>query len=120
MTDPAAALPLRGLRVIEFSHMVMGPACGMILADLGAEVIKVEPLGGDRTRQLLGAGTGFFPLFNRNKKSLALDLHQRSGQAVAARLCRSADVVIENFKPGALAKYGLDYASLKDANERLI
>ena len=61
MTDPAAALPLRGLRVIEFSHMVMGPACGMILADLGAEVIKVEPLGGDRTRQLLGAGTGFFP-----------------------------------------------------------
>ena len=120
MMKPSALLPLSGLRVIEFSHMVMGPACGMILADLGADVIKVEPIGGDRTRQLLGAGTGFFPLFNRNKKSLALDLHQPSGRAVARRLCETADVMIENFKPGALAKYGLDYASLKDANDKLI
>jgi len=99
---------------------VMGPACGMILADLGAEVIKIEPLGGDRTRQLLGAGAGFFPLFNRNKKSLALDLHQASGLAVAQRLCQTADVVIENFKTGALAKLGLDYESLRVVNERLI
>ena len=112
--------PLSGLRVIEFSHMVMGPACGMILADLGAEVIKIEPLGGDRTRQLLGAGAGFFPLFNRNKKSLALDLHEPRGLAVARRLCQNADVVIENFKAGALAKLGLDYESLRAVNQRLI
>ena len=115
-----AHLPLRGLRVVEMSHMVMGPACGMILADLGAEVIKIEPLGGDRTRQLLGAGAGFFPLFNRNKMSLALDLHPPEGQAVAQRLCASADVLIENFKPGALARYGLGYESLRQSNERLI
>jgi crotonobetainyl-CoA:carnitine CoA-transferase CaiB-like acyl-CoA transferase len=119
-TQPAAHLPLRGLRVVEMSHMVMGPACGMILADLGAEVIKIEPLSGDRTRQLLGAGAGFFPLFNRNKLSLALDLHHSQGQAVAQRMCSSADVLIENFKPGALARYGLGYESLRQSNERLI
>jgi hypothetical protein len=68
-------LPLKGLRVVEFTHMVMGPTCGMVLADLGAEVIKVEPIDGDRTRHLLGAGAGFFPMFNRNKKSIAIDLH---------------------------------------------
>lgn len=118
--QPAAHLPLRGLRVVEMSHMVMGPACGMILADLGAEVIKIEPLSGDRTRQLLGAGAGFFPLFNRNKLSLALDLHHSQGQAVAQRMCSSADVLIENFKPGALARYGLGYESLRQSNERLI
>ena len=66
--------PLACLRVVEFTHMVMGPACGLVLADMGAEVIKVEPIAGDRTRQLLGAGTGFFPLFNRNKKSIGLNL----------------------------------------------
>ncbi len=112
--------PLSGLRVIEFSHMVMGPACGMILADLGAEVIKIEPLGGDRTRQLLGAGAGFFPLFNRNKKSLSLDLHEPRGLAVAQRLCQNADVVIENFKAGSLSKLGLGYESLRATNQRLI
>jgi hypothetical protein len=76
---PAAALPLAGLRVVEFTHMVMGPTCGMVLADLGAEVIKVEPVEGDRTRHLLGAGAGFFPMFNRNKKSIALDLRNPEG-----------------------------------------
>ena len=120
MSATPTTLPLRGLRVIEMSHMVMGPACGMILADLGAEVIKIEPLGGDRTRQLLGAGAGFFPLFNRNKKSLALDLHQPQGRAVARQLCLGADVVVENFKPGALAKLGLAYEDLKTDNQRLI
>ena len=75
----ARPLPLAGLRVVEFTHMVMGPTCGMVLADLGAEVIKVEPVDGDRTRHLLGAGAGFFPLFNRNKKSVAIDLRQASG-----------------------------------------
>jgi crotonobetainyl-CoA:carnitine CoA-transferase CaiB-like acyl-CoA transferase len=112
--------PLSGLRVIEFTHMVMGPTCGMVLADLGAEVIKVEPIDGDRTRHLLGSGAGFFPMFNRNKKSIRINLHQPQGAAVARRLCESADVVAENFKPGTLAKYGLDHASLSAHNPRLI
>lgn len=112
--------PLAGLKVVEFTHMVMGPTCGMVLADLGAEVIKVEPIDGDRTRTLLGAGIGFFPMFNRNKKSIRIDLHQSAGAAVARRLAASADVVAENFKPGTMAKYGLDYAALAEHNPRLI
>jgi crotonobetainyl-CoA:carnitine CoA-transferase CaiB-like acyl-CoA transferase len=112
--------PLSGLRVIEFTHMVMGPTCGMVLADLGAEVIKVEPIDGDRTRHLLGSGAGFFPMFNRNKKSIRINLHQPQGAAVARRLCESADVVAENFKPGSMAKYGLDYASLSATNPKII
>jgi crotonobetainyl-CoA:carnitine CoA-transferase CaiB-like acyl-CoA transferase len=116
----AAALPLAGLRVVEFTHMVMGPTCGMVLADMGAEVIKVEPIEGDRTRHLLGAGSGFFPLFNRNKKSIALNLHTPDGAAAARKLAESADVVLENFKPGTMAKYGLDYAALSKVNERVI
>ncbi|CAN7235719.1 CoA transferase [Acidovorax sp. LjRoot118] len=117
---PAPALPLAGLRVVEFTHMVMGPTCGMVLADLGAEVIKVEPVDGDRTRHLLGAGAGFFPMFNRNKKSIALDLRRPEGLEVAIRLASSADVVAQNFKPGVMAKYGLDYAALSRLNERLV
>lgn len=113
-------LPLTGLRVVEFSHMVMGPTCGMVLADMGAEVIKVEPIDGDRTRHLLGAGTGFFPMFNRNKKSIAIDLQKPEGAAVARQLAASADVVLENFKPGTMHKYGLDYASLSKTNPKLI
>ncbi len=113
-------LPLKGLKVVEFTHMVMGPTCGMVLADMGAEVIKVEPIDGDRTRHLLGAGAGFFPLFNRNKKSIAIDLRHPEGAAVARKLAASADVVAENFKPGSMAQYGLDYAALSKANERLI
>ncbi|MEP7276621.1 MAG: CaiB/BaiF CoA-transferase family protein, partial [Betaproteobacteria bacterium] len=112
--------PLAGLRVVEFTHMVMGPTCGMVLADLGAEVIKVEPIQGDNTRRLLGAGAGFFPMFNRNKKSVAIDLRNAAGVDVARRLCASADVVTENFRPGTMAKYGLDYASLAAANPKLI
>ena len=100
--------------------MVMGPTCGMVLADMGADVIKVEPIGGDRTRHLLGAGSGFFPMFNRNKKSIAIDLHRPEGAAVARKLAAGADVVLENFKPGAMAKYGLDYATLSKVNDRLI
>jgi crotonobetainyl-CoA:carnitine CoA-transferase CaiB-like acyl-CoA transferase len=112
--------PLQGLKVVEFTHMVMGPTCGMVLADLGADVIKVEPIDGDRTRTLLGAGIGFFPMFNRNKKSVRIDLHKPEGAAVARKLASCADVVAENFKPGMMVKYGLDYASLAKANERLI
>jgi crotonobetainyl-CoA:carnitine CoA-transferase CaiB-like acyl-CoA transferase len=112
--------PLTGLKVVEFTHMVMGPTCGMVLADLGAEVIKVEPIDGDRTRSLLGAGIGFFPLFNRNKKSIQIDLTTADGAAAARTLCASADVVAENFKPGSMVKYGLDYAGLSKANPKLI
>ncbi len=119
MTDKKS-LPLAGLRVVEFTHMVMGPTCGMVLADLGAEVIKVEPLEGDRTRHLLGAGAGFFPMFNRNKKSIQLNLQHPEGAEMARRLCASADVVAENFKPGTMAKYGLDYASLSQVNPKII
>ncbi|GAA4418090.1 CaiB/BaiF CoA-transferase family protein [Acidovorax lacteus] len=114
------ALPLAGVRVVEFSHMVMGPTCGMVLGDLGAEVIKVEPIEGDRTRHLLGAGAGFFPMFNRNKRSVALDLRHPRGLEAARRLALSADVVVQNFKPGVMGKYGLDYAGLADENARLI
>ena len=120
-TNPTARpLPLTGLRVVEFTHMVMGPTCGMVLADMGAEVIKVEPIDGDRTRHLLGSGAGFFPMFNRNKKSIAIDLHTPEGAEVARQLAASADVVAENFKPGTMKKYGLDYESLSKVNERLI
>ncbi|PZQ01875.1 MAG: formyl-CoA transferase [Variovorax paradoxus] len=116
----AAALPLAGVRVVEFTHMVMGPTCGMVLADLGAEVIKVEPVDGDRTRRLLGAGAGFFPMFNRNKKSIALDLRSPQGLEVALKLCTGADVVAQNFKPGVMAKYGLDHAAVSRLNPRVV
>jgi formyl-CoA transferase len=105
-------LPLEGVRVIEFTHMVMGPTCGMILADLGAEVIKIEPPGGDKTRQLPGLGIGFFRSFNRNKKSVVLDLETPEGRRTAIELIGTCDVMIENFRPGLMAKLGLDYASL--------
>ena len=120
LPHPATNLPLAGLRVIELSHMVMGPTCGMVLADLGAEVIKVEPLTGDSTRRLLGSGAGFFALFNRNKKSIALDLQTPQGLEIALKLIASADVVSENFKPGTMRKLGLDYATLSKLNPRLI
>ncbi|RZJ25084.1 MAG: CoA transferase [Haliea sp.] len=113
-------LPYAGIRVVEFTHMVMGPTCGMVLADLGAEVIKVEPLAGDNTRRLLGSGAGFFPMFNRNKKSIAIDLQQPEGREVALRLVGTADIVSENFKPGTMKKLGLDYAALSRLNQRLV
>jgi crotonobetainyl-CoA:carnitine CoA-transferase CaiB-like acyl-CoA transferase len=114
------ALPLAGIRVIEFTHMVMGPSVGVILADLGADVIKVEPAGGDQTRKLLGSGAGYFPMFNRNKRSICLDLKGKAGLAAARALCEGADIVVENFRPGTLDRLGLGYAALKDANPGLI
>jgi formyl-CoA transferase len=113
-------LPLAGVRVVEFTHMVMGPTCGMILADLGAEVIKVEPSGGDRTRTLPGLGMGFFRTFNRNKKSVTLDVETPEGHAAALELIASADVVVENFRPGRMAQYGLDYETLSKRFPKLI
>jgi crotonobetainyl-CoA:carnitine CoA-transferase CaiB-like acyl-CoA transferase len=119
-----SALPYNGIRVVEFTHMVMGPTCGMVLGDLGAEVIKVEAVGhgrhGDATRNLLGSGAGFFPMFNRNKKSLALDLQTAAGKEAVLRLIATADIVSENFKPGTMEKLGLDYASLRALNPRLV
>jgi crotonobetainyl-CoA:carnitine CoA-transferase CaiB-like acyl-CoA transferase len=113
-------LPLAGIRVVEFTHMVMGPTCGMVLADLGAEVIKVEPLTGDSTRKLLGSGAGFYPLFNRNKKSLAVDMKSARGREVVLKLIATADIVSENFKTETMQKLGLDYATLSKLDERLI
>src|SRR5262245_48666353 len=98
--------------------MVMGPSCGLVLADLGAEVIKVEPLAGDNTRRLEAAGAGFFPVFNRNKKSLAIDLAKPRGKDVVVKLLKTADVLTENFRPGALDKLGLSHEKLD--NPRLI
>ncbi|MBC7917424.1 MAG: CoA transferase [Rhodoferax sp.] len=121
VTEPQArALPLAGIRVVEFTHMVMGPTCGMVLADLGAEVIKVEPLAGDSTRKLLGSGAGFYPLFNRNKKSIAVDMKSAKGREVVLKLIATADIVSENFKTETMQKLGLDYATLKQFDERLI
>ena len=117
----ARDLPLAGIRVVEFAHMVMGPTCGLMLADLGAEVIKIEPVpSGDNTRRLTGSGAGFFAMFNRNKRSLALDLKSPRGKEIVLRLISTADVVTENFRPGAMAGLGLDYESLRKLNPRLI
>ena len=118
MTDK---LPLDGVRVVEFSHMVMGPTCGLSLGDLGADVIKVEPVGaGDNTRRLPGAGAGFFITFNRNKRSLALDVTSARGLDFVKRLIASADVLIENFRPGRMQEIGLGYDALKAINPALI
>lgn len=113
-------LPLFGIRVIEFTHMVMGPAAGLILADLGADVIKVEPIGGDNTRRLSGSGAGYFAMYNRNKKSICLDLKSPEGLKAAERLVQGADIVIENFRPGAMDKLGLGFEVLSSVNPQLI
>jgi crotonobetainyl-CoA:carnitine CoA-transferase CaiB-like acyl-CoA transferase len=117
---PTPPAPLAGLRVVEFTHMVMGPAVGAILVELGAEVIKVEPIGGDATRQLLGSGAGYFSMYNRNKKSVCLNLKDPLGLELAQRLAASADVVVENFRAGTMDKLGLGYETLAALNPRLI
>jgi crotonobetainyl-CoA:carnitine CoA-transferase CaiB-like acyl-CoA transferase len=119
-TPTAGPTPLAGLRVVEFTHMVMGPTVGHILASLGAEVIRVEPIGGDQTRRLLGSGAGYFPMYNRHKQSICLDLKSEGGIEVARKLCERADILVENFRPGALDRLGLDYESLSETNPRLI
>jgi crotonobetainyl-CoA:carnitine CoA-transferase CaiB-like acyl-CoA transferase len=112
--------PLEGIRVIEFTHMVMGPSAGLILADLGADVIKVEPIKGDSTRRLTGSGAGYFPMYNRNKRSLCIDLGSPRGHDLAVRMARRADVVIENFRPGGMEEQGLGYALLSQDNPGLV
>ena len=118
--NDAPSLPYAGIRVVEFTHMVMGPTCGMVLADLGAEVIKVEPLKGDSTRRIPGSGAGFFAMFNRNKKSLAVNVEDARGREIILKLAATADIFSENFKDGNMQKLGLDYATLSKLNERLI
>ena len=117
MTGPT---PLAGIRVVEFTHMVMGPAVGHILAGLGADVVRIEPIGGDQTRRLLGSGAGYFPMYNRGKQSICLDLKSPEGVAVARDLAAGADVLVENFRPGALDRLGLGYETLAEANPRLV
>src|SRR6476469_1011364 len=113
-------LPLDGVRVVEMTHMVMGPTCGMILAQLGAEVIKVEPPVGDKTRSLGGMGTSFFPLFNRGKRSVVLDLAKAEDRETMHRLLESADVFVENFREGQLEKQGLGAEELRRKHPHLI
>ena len=119
-TSADAPMPLQGIRVIEFTHMVMGPAVGAMLASLGADVVRVEPVGGDSTRRLLGSGAGYFPMYNRHKQSICLDLKSSDGLTVARDLVAGADVLIENFRPGALDRLGLGYDAVSEINPRLI
>ena len=102
-----APRPLKGLRVVEFSHMVMGPTCGLVLADLGADVVKVEPApDGDKTRRLPGSGAGFFGTYNRNKRSISVNLKSAEGLEFATNLVRASDVLLENFGAGVLDGLG--------------
>ncbi len=122
MTDAPSpdALPLAGVRVLEFCHAIMGPTAGLILADLGADVIKVEPADGDSTRRLVGFAAGFFPAFNRNKRSLAIDLKSKEGLALLHRLAATADAVIENYAPGTMDRLHCGYDDLSRINPRII
>ena len=117
---PSDELPLRGIKVLELSHMIMGPAGGLILADLGAEVIKVEPIDGDRTRRLKGSGIGYFPVFSRNKQSIAVNLKSAEGRALVRELAQGCDMLVENFRDDSLTQYGLDYATLSATHPGLI
>jgi len=120
MSDLPHTLPLGGITVIEFTHMVMGPAVGAILADLGADVIRIEPIGGDKTRKLTGSGAGYFPMFNRGKQSLCLNLKSDAGKSIALGLLKDADILIENFRPGAMDKLGFGYADIHTHSPALI
>jgi crotonobetainyl-CoA:carnitine CoA-transferase CaiB-like acyl-CoA transferase len=123
MTDPrikATPLPLAGIRVLEFCHTIMGPTAGLILADLGADVIKIEPADGDSTRRRIGFAAGFFATFNRNKRSLALDLKSDEGRALLYRLVETADAILENYAPGTMERLGCGYGELSQKNPRLI
>src|SRR2546430_642814 len=120
MADRPLAAPLAGIKVLEFSHTVMGPTAGLIFAELGADVVKIEPApNGDHTRRLGGFGAGFFAAFNRNKRSL-VDLKRKEGQAVIHHLAVGADVVLENYGPGTMERLGCGYEQLARLNPRLV
>ncbi len=114
------SLPLENIKVLEFTHAVMGPTTGLLLADMGAEVIHVEPINGDNTRRLKGFGTGYFPFYSRNKKSLAIDIKSNEGKNIILELTKKADIVVENFGPGTMDRLGYGYTDLKKINPQLI
>jgi crotonobetainyl-CoA:carnitine CoA-transferase CaiB-like acyl-CoA transferase len=115
------ALPLAGIRILEFCHTIMGPSAGLLLADLGADVIKVESAPeGDTTRRMGGFASGFFYAFNRNKRSLAVDLKSDEGRALIRRLIADTDVVLENFGPGTMDRLGCGYGDFEPLNPRLV
>ena len=117
----SAPRPLDGVKVVEFSHMVMGPTCGLILADLGADVVKVEPAPeGDKTRRLPGSGSGYFGTYNRNKRSIAVNLKSVEGLEFATHLVRASDVLLENFGAGVLDRLGLGYDATRQINPGLV
>ncbi|HEY7298149.1 MAG TPA: CaiB/BaiF CoA-transferase family protein [Xanthobacteraceae bacterium] len=126
MVQPAVSsegdtLPLSGIRALEFCHTIMGPTAGMVLADLGADVIKIEPSPeGDATRRLRGFASGFFAAFNRNKRSVAIDLKTEEGRGLVQRLAGAADVVLENYAPGTMERLGCAYADLAPRNPHLV
>lgn len=121
MSNDATPLPLDGIVVAEFTHTIMGPSCGLVLADLGADVIRIEPSPeGDRTRRLPGYAAGFYTFFNRNKQSLALDLKSAPGREVAQRLLERTDVLIENFAPETMERLGFGYEAVAARNPRLV
>lgn len=114
------SLPLQNIKVLEFTHAVMGPTTGLLLADMGAEVIHIEPTQGDETRRLKGFGTGYFPFYNRNKKSLAIDIKSKPGQDIIYQMVEGADVIVENFGPGTMDRLGFGYDKLKTLNDKII
>src|SRR5207248_1828781 len=119
MSDSA----LSGLRVLDVTQVMAGPFCGMLLADLGADVIKIEPPAGDSTRQMPGSIAGDSPSFNavnRGKRSVVLNLKAAGGRNACARLAQTTDILIENYRPGVMAALGLDYATLSARNRGLI
>lgn len=118
--DKTATSLLKGIKVVELSHMVMGPSTGLLMADLGAEVIKIEPIDGDKTRNLRGSGAGYFSMYNRNKESISLDLKSNEGLEIAKNIISGVDVLIENFRSGTIDSLGLDYETLSIANPGLI
>lgn len=120
MASATSPAPLAGLRVLDFGHTIMGPCAGLLLADLGADVVKVEPLAGDATRHLPGFAAGFFATYNRNKRSIAIDLKRPEGQAALHRLAAGADVLLENFAPGTIERLGCGWADLEKVNPRLV
>lgn len=120
-SDSGNTAPLKGIRVLEFSHTIMGPCAGLLLADLGADVIKVEPgPDGDKTRYLPGFAAGFFATFNRNKRSVVINLKTEEGRLVAHELTKNADIVLDNYGPGTMTKLGCDWQQLKEINPKLV
>lgn len=115
-----SSLPLSDIKVLDFGHTIMGPCAGLVLADLGADVIRIEPLTGDPTRRLSGFGAGFFSTFNRNKRSMAIDLKNPEGRGVLDRLIASSDVMLENFGPGTSERLGCDWAHASTVNPRIV